>query len=127
MLDPLADKFAGTAVVVALVIRGSLPVWFLAFLLVRDVLLVFGSVLIRRRTGHVVMSTWPGKIAVNALALTVLVSLLDPDPPVLQVFIWITVALMLYAFMLYVFRGLQRYRGGQPPEDNHNNPPSESE
>ncbi len=117
VLDPLADKFAALALILALVIRGSLPVWFLGFVLARDVVLVLGAVLIRRRIGHVVMSIWWGKVAVNALALTVLVSLLDPDPPVLQVFIWLTVALMLYAFVLYVFQGLRLWRTVRPPSD----------
>lgn len=126
VLDPLADKFAATAVIVALVIRGSLPLWFLAFVLTRDVVLVLGAMVIRRRTGHVVMSIWWGKIAVNALALTVLVALLDPDPPVLQFFIWLTVALMLYAFVLYIFRGLQLVRAGRASADAPDVPLSNS-
>ncbi|MCH8960036.1 MAG: CDP-alcohol phosphatidyltransferase family protein [Bacteroidetes bacterium] len=117
VLDPLADKFAAIALILALVIRGSLPVWFLGVILARDVVLVSGAVLLRRRTGHVVMSIWWGKVAMNALAVTVLVALLDPDPPVLQVFIWLTVAFMLYAFVLYVFRGLRLWRTVRPPSD----------
>ena len=117
VLDPLADKFAAIALILALVIRGSLPVWFLGVILARDVVLVSGAVLLRRRTGHVVMSIWWGKVAMNALAVTVLVALLDPDPPVLQVFIWLTVAFMLYAFVLYVFRGLRLWRTVRSPSD----------
>ena len=48
VLDPIADKFAATAVIVALVIRGSLPVWLLGFILVRDVVLVLGAMFIRQ-------------------------------------------------------------------------------
>lgn len=112
-LDPLADKVAATAVMVALVVRGSLPVWFLAFVLIRDVVIVIGAVLIRRRTGLVVMSLWWGKVAVNALAVTILAALLAADPPVLQFCIWVTVALMLYAFVLYLFRTLRLW-GTEP-------------
>lgn len=111
-LDPLADKVAATGVLMALVIRGSLPVWFLGFILVRDVVIVLGALLIRRRTGHVVMSIWWGKVAVSALAMTILAALLDADPPVLQFCIWLTVALMFYAFMLYLFSTLRLWRMG---------------
>ncbi len=123
VLDPLADKFAATALILALVIRGSLPVWFVGVILVRDVVLVSGAVLLRRRTGHVVMSIWWGKVAMTAMAVTILVALLDPDPPVIQVFIWLTVALMLYAFVLYVLRGLRLWRTGRPPSDTLDNRP----
>ena len=117
MLDPLADKFAATAVMVALVIRGSLPVWFLGLVLVRDVVLVLGATLIRRRSGHVVMSIWWGKVAMVALSVTVMAALFEADPPVLQFCIWLTVALMLYAFVLYLFMSLRLWRTGRPPVD----------
>jgi len=123
VIDPLADKFAATAVILALVIRGSLPVWFVGVILVRDVVLVSGAVLLRRRIGDVVMSIWWGKVAMTAMAVTILVALLDPDPPVIQVFIWLTVALMLYAFVLYVFRGVRLWRTGRPPSDTLDNRP----
>ncbi len=116
VLDPIADKFAATAVIVALVIRGSLPVWLLGFILVRDVVLVLGAMLIRRRSGHVVMSIWWGKVAMVALAVTVMAALFEADPPVLQFCIWITVALMLYAFVLYLISFLRLWRTGRPPK-----------
>ncbi len=117
VLDPLADKFAATAVIVALVIRGSLPAWLLGFILVRDVILVLGATLIRRRSGHVVMSIWWGKVAMVALSVTVMAALFEADPPVLQFCIWLTVALMLYAFVLYLFMTLRLWRTGRPPVD----------
>ncbi len=115
VLDPLADKFAAAAVTVALVIRGSLPGWFLGLILVRDAVIVLGGVLIARRTGQVVMSIWWGKVAVTALAVTVVAALLKADPPVLQFCIWTTAVLMLYAFAHYVIRFVRLWRSGLTP------------
>ena len=116
VLDPIADKFAATAVIVALVIRGSLPVWLLGFILVRDVVLVLGAMFIRRRSGHVVMSIWWGKVAMVALSVTVMAALFEADPPVLDFCIWLTVALMLYAFVLYLISSLRLWRTGRSPK-----------
>jgi len=125
VLDPLADKIAALAVSVALVIRGSLPAWFIGFVLVRDVVIVLGGVLIARRTGQVMMSIWWGKLGVTALAMTILAALLQADPPVLRFCIWLTFVLMLYAFVRYGLRfrrvwnaGWTPARGGPDPESS---------
>ncbi len=116
-LDPLADKFAAAAVLLALVIRGMVPVWFLVVVLARDVALVLGALLITRRTGLVMMSLWWGKVAVGALGVTVVAALLEADPPVLQACIWGTVALMAYAHVRYTLRFVQVWRRGRLPRD----------
>jgi CDP-diacylglycerol--glycerol-3-phosphate 3-phosphatidyltransferase len=104
VLDPIADKIAASAVVLSLVIRGSLPAWFLALVLGRDLLIVLGSVIAARRLNRVLMSIWVGKVAVFSLSLTVLAALLDADKPVLTVSIWITSLLFIYSFLLYAVR-----------------------
>lgn len=118
VLDPLADKAAGTAIVMALVIRGSLPVWFLAMLVIRDVLIVLGGVVLARRTGHVVMSAWMGKVAVTALSVTVLAALMRADEPVLRYCVWITTGLMGYSFMLYALRFVRLIKVGTGAESH---------
>lgn len=104
VLDPLADKVAGAAVVLALVVRGVLPVWFLGVIVGRDLLIVLGGVVLARKTGQVVMSAWMGKVAVTALALTVLAALLRADPPILSFCVWTTTGLLAYSFFLYAVR-----------------------
>lgn len=104
VLDPLADKFAAICVVLALTIRGSLPVWFLVLIAVRDILIVWGSTLATRKLQRVLMSLWWGKIAVFMLAITVLGAILKADPPVLNIAIWVTAVLFVYSFLLYAFR-----------------------
>jgi cardiolipin synthase len=48
-LDPLADKALLAGIYLALAIGGGLPVWLAALVLARDLLIVMGVVLIRRR------------------------------------------------------------------------------
>jgi CDP-diacylglycerol--glycerol-3-phosphate 3-phosphatidyltransferase len=117
VLDPLADKLAAAAVTLALTVRDVLPVWFLGSIVARDAVIVLGGVIVARRTGKVLMSLWLGKVAVTALAVTVLAALLEADPPVLQACLWTTTVLMAVAFLLYLIRFVQVFRtGAVPPE-----------
>ena len=98
-------------------IEPNLPLWFAALVLGRDATIVTGGILVAKRTNKVVMSIWAGKVAVTALAVTVVAALLRADPPVMQACIWITTALLLYSLGLYVLRGLRvRREGDLPPE-----------
>lgn len=120
VLDPLADKFAGIMVVLALVIRGSLPLWLLLMVLVRDLLIVLGGIILARRTGHVAMSVMAGKAAVTVLALTVLAALLRADAPLMMVLIIATAVMMGYSFLVYAVRFVRMYRYGPLPIDEQN-------
>ncbi len=113
VLDPLADKFASAMTVTALVARPgpySLPLWLLLLLVLRDTLIVAGGIVLARRTGQVVMSVWLGKVAVTAIAVTVLAALLRADAPVLQVCVWATAVLLVASFFQYVGRYVRLIR-----------------
>jgi CDP-diacylglycerol--glycerol-3-phosphate 3-phosphatidyltransferase len=104
VLDPFVDKVAAGLVVTALTMRGSLPLWFLAAIVVRDLSIFAGGAIIRVKTGQIVMSLWSGKVAVTAIAVTVLAVLLKADPPLLEQCIWITTALLAWSFVRYFIR-----------------------
>lgn len=104
VLDPFVDKVAAGLVVTALTMRGSLPLWFLAAIVIRDLSIFAGGAIIRIRTGQIVMSLWSGKVAVTAIAVTVLAVLLKADPPLLEQCIWITTALLAWSFVRYFIR-----------------------
>jgi cardiolipin synthase (CMP-forming) len=104
VLDPLADKFAAAAAVFALVLRGSLPWWFVILVVGRDLLIVLGGVRLVRNTGRIVMSLMPGKVAVNALAITVVAALLRADPPIMQFCVFVTSGMLLYSMLGYYTR-----------------------
>lgn len=120
VLDPLADKAAAAMIVMALVARPgpyTLPLWLLVLILVRDTLIVLGGVVLARRTGHVVMSAWIGKVAVTAVAVTVIAALLEADAPVLQACAWIAAALLVYSFGFYAIRFTRLLRGKGLPRE----------
>jgi len=113
VLDPVADKVGAVLVVGALTLRGSLPVWLLVLIFVRDFLIVIGGISLARHTNVVWMSKGTGKFAIGALALTVLAALLKADPPIMQFCIWATVVLMVYSFFGYLFRYIRQMRRAQ--------------
>lgn len=127
VLDPLADKAGAAMVTLALVARGSLPAWFLGVIVVRDSAIVLGGVALARRTSLIGASIWWGKVAVTALAVTVLAALLEADPPVLHASIWITTGLMIFSLILYTIRfvRLYRYRATVPHLDLRDDDPPE--
>ncbi len=132
VLDPLADKIGAAMIVMALVARSgepSLPVWFLALLVGRDLLILLGGVALARKTGHVAMSTFAGKLAVTMLALTMLAALLRADAPILSACVWVTSALLVYSFALYLVRFVRILRAGElygleEEDEDANEPPA---
>jgi len=104
VLDPLVDKIGGGAIVLSLVIRGSLPLWFAGVMVARDALIVLGGVRLAQRFGHLSSSMLAGKIAVTAVALAVLAALLEADPPVMRFCVVASTALLVYSFLRYTWR-----------------------
>ena len=116
VLDPLCDKVAILIISLALVVSGELPLWFALLVVVRDLLIVLGSFVLTRKIGEVQMSIRSGKVAVTAMALTILAALLRADDPVMSFCIWGTVILMAYSFSLYIARFVSLIRGRKPPQ-----------
>ena len=119
VLDPMADKFAAVMVISALTFRSvepTLPLWFFLLVVGRDLCILAGGILIARRTGQVVMSGALGKAAVASLALTVLYAVLGADPEVLTYCVWISTALLLGSFLIYVGRFVWVERTGGLPK-----------
>ncbi len=73
VLDPLADKLLAAAAGFALWRWGDLPGWFLALLLLRDVLLLAGGALVARSRGEVPGSLRAGRVAFAVLAAVLFV------------------------------------------------------
>ncbi|OZC01593.1 CDP-alcohol phosphatidyltransferase family protein [Rubricoccus marinus] len=116
VLDATADKLAAAAVTLALLTRPetagpNLPLWFVLLAITRDALLALGGLIQTRRLGHFTSSLWSGKIAVTALALTVVAALLASPEAVLEALIWFTAAVMVYSIVEYTvrFRAILRY------------------
>ncbi|MEM7787369.1 MAG: CDP-alcohol phosphatidyltransferase family protein, partial [Bacteroidota bacterium] len=104
-----ADKIAAAAVTVALLTRPEaagpgLPLWFVALAIFRDALLSLGGLLQTRRLGRFTSSLWSGKVAVTALAVTVVAALLGAADAVMEALIGATAAIMAYSIVKYGIR-----------------------
>ena len=112
VLDATADKLAAAAVTIALLTRPdfagpTLPLWFVALAVARDALLALGGLVQTRRLGRFTSSLWSGKVAVAALALTVVVALLGEPfatPRVMEALVGLTAAAMVVSVVKYVVR-----------------------
>ena len=78
ILDPLADKIGIGAVVVVLAVRGTLPWWFAAAVVGRDLAILGAAAALSRRAGEVPQSNRTGKWTAAVVALTIFVAVLDP-------------------------------------------------
>jgi CDP-diacylglycerol--glycerol-3-phosphate 3-phosphatidyltransferase len=108
ILDPLADKIFVGAIVVQLLLRHELPLWFVAVVLGRDLLILLGGIYIERRTGVVLPSNYPGKIAVLTLSLTLLLVVAGIGPTPLNVMIAINLLLLAVSIVLYAKRAVEQ-------------------
>lgn len=115
IVDPVADKFTGALVVGALVIDARLPLWLIGLVAARDVCILVGGMFLTRRLNRVVMSTWLGKAAAAALALTVVLALLEADPAIMYWSVRITTALLVISFIRYMIRFFQLLRATSQP------------
>lgn len=103
VLDPLADKiFFGTAAIV-MIIKGLIPPYLAAIIILRDILIFLGGLYIKSKTGIVVASNKTGKLAVNVAALVLIGILLDWD----GFYTYgsaITAAFFVYSFVIYALK-----------------------
>ena len=117
VLDATADKLAAAAVTVALLARPEaagpgLPLWFVALAVGRDALLSLGGLVQTRRLGRFTSSLWSGKVAVTALAATVVAALLRAPESVMEALVGLTAAVMVYSVVKYGVRFVAIVRHG---------------
>lgn len=110
ILDPLADKAYMAAGVIALLAKGWIAPWFVAIVLGRDLLIFLGGIYVKQRTGIVLPSLYIGKIAVASLALLMLLVLGDVHGIVYNVLLYVTLALLVASFVVYLMRAVATLR-----------------
>jgi CDP-diacylglycerol--glycerol-3-phosphate 3-phosphatidyltransferase len=106
ILDPLADKIVVGTAVILLVITGDLALWVAVVIIVRDLLILAGSLAIRRRKKIVMQSNWPGKVAVGAFAVLIILGVLRPAgwEWVRTATLWFSLAMVVLSTALYAQR-----------------------
>ncbi|MFW5662881.1 MAG: CDP-alcohol phosphatidyltransferase family protein [Bacteroidota bacterium] len=112
ILDPLADKLLIGIIIIILLIQGRFPLWFAAAFLVRDTLIVLGGIYAKKKTGYVLPSNWPGKIAAILTGITVLGYILS-IAFIENYVIWIAFAFMLLSFSMYLYRFIRHMESSE--------------
>jgi cardiolipin synthase (CMP-forming) len=107
IIDPLADKLAVGAIAILMFINGLIPLWFILIVLVRDVLILVFGLYLKSRKKIVLMSNYPGKIAVFTIGLSLVFSMFK-DAELLRnissLLYYISTILIVYSSILYFKR-----------------------
>ena len=77
ILDPLADKFLVLAILVTLAIRFRFPIWLAMIIILRDILILWASVLLYKGKRIVKPSLVVGKFTFALLSLLIFVFIVD--------------------------------------------------
>ena len=124
-LDPMADKLLLTASFVTLTYLKVLPFWISAVVISRDVILVFGALLIYMLGGRIhPRPTWAGKAATFFQVLAVLTGLLarffgsgSPRPV-----LWIAAAFTIISGLQYIVQGMRFLNASSGVEREEDSP-----
>jgi cardiolipin synthase len=107
ILDPVADRLMLSSVAVVLAVRGLLPTWAVAILVVRDLLALVGSLVV----GSKIRVNRVGKAATALLMGAIALVVLIPGRVVGEIVFYAGFGLSLAAGLLYL-RSLRRLLGG---------------
>jgi cardiolipin synthase len=77
IIDPLADKFLVLSILVTLALRFDFPLWLAGFIILRDILILWASVLLYRGKRIVKPSLVVGKFTFALLSMLIFVFIID--------------------------------------------------
>lgn len=114
ILDPVSDKIGMGVVALVLVMLGLIPLWFVVFVIVRDVLILVGGIYLKQVKGVVLQSNQLGKWTIGVLALTMLFAMLR-FAFAAEVFVWLSVAMLVGSLAMYLQRFVSEMKSLQSP------------
>ena len=109
ILDPVADKVTVGLSSFALYQVYGLPLWIVIFIVGRDLLILFGSIILIEKINQVTPSELPGKIAVAIISLLLLSYLFDFYPAKKPLLI-LTILIIIISFLYYVVKFINIFR-----------------
>ena len=115
IIDPLADKLCLASVAIYFLVVGQLPLWFVLFVVLRDLLIFIGAEDVKLRHSVVTTSLWPGKWAVGFVSMLFIV-MVWPHPvlklyPLKELFLYLSAVTLLYSFYEYCIRFYRIHKG----------------
>lgn len=122
MLDPIADKIAICVVVVILLIQSRLPLWFVAIIILRDLLILAGGIYIKKKKHITLQSNKTGKWAVTVIAFMIIITVIDFDELfwLKEILLYSSVVMLFLSFVLYLKRFFAEIRSMNPDIQKRN-------
>jgi len=108
ILDPLADKLAVALVSLILAIQAIIPWWFVGVAVARDLIILCGALLLRKRKGITLQSNLIGKWTVTVVASFLVVAIIgEPGLSVLRtILLYGSLGMLVVSFVSYAHRFL---------------------
>ena len=97
LMDPLADKLTQISVLASLVIVDIIPVWILAIVVFKELIMVIGASFLYGKD-VVVYSKWYGKLATVLFYLAIVISLITKQFGITG--FWVNFSLLIYCIAL---------------------------
>ena len=106
-IDPIADKIFVAALIVAMLSKNLVPLWFVLIVIGKDVLTMFGVLIARKKIGAVLPSNYWGKSAILLTIIFLFLAVCGVSGDIL-VFGWVTSsALLIISFVIYAIRAMK--------------------
>jgi cardiolipin synthase (CMP-forming) len=107
IIDPVADKLAVGVIAIMMFIKGLIPLWFIVIVVLRDVLILVFGLILKRKKKIVLMSNYPGKVAVFTIGLALTFSIFQTTELlrlVSSLLYYVSTILIIYSSFLYLKR-----------------------
>lgn len=103
ILDPIADKLVQTTVLVCMLIRGLVPLWFFIGLITKELLMLIGGYILLWRKETVPPAKWYGKAATAFFYIAVLsIFAIEYGEPWKTVIYLLAFACAMFSFVNYL-------------------------
>ncbi|MDP4220956.1 MAG: CDP-alcohol phosphatidyltransferase family protein [Bacteroidota bacterium] len=103
-IDPIADKLYVAALILVMLSLDMVPLWFVLVVIVRDILTMFGILIVRRKIGAVLPSNYWGKSAILLTIISLFLAVRGVSHDVL-LFGWLaSTVLIVISFSIYTVR-----------------------
>lgn len=101
IIDPLADKFLVLSILITLTLKFDFPLWLAVFIILRDILILWASVLLYKGKRIVKPSLVVGKFTFALLSLLIFVFIIDLHEQIDLLWIKQFLIVLSFAFLLW--------------------------
>ncbi len=101
VLDPLADKIFIASVCLGMICSGQLSIWYIAIVLVRDILIIIAGLFFANKSDYVLPSTYVGKATVLTIILVLVCAFAGIDGLYLQIAYVVSALMIVYSLIHY--------------------------